>query len=395
MIVPLERNGNAEPCAVLILKDGAQNAEHVIQETNRSLAEYQRMRQWFVWPESDFPRTATQKPRINTIRDIVLAQVEARPAASGLASPLEDLIQRVSGRGVGKLKADANLEDDLHLSSLERVELMSALEDRYQVDLSETSFSAARTVGDLEQLLAGKSSERAVYHYPAWALAWPATWLRFASYYLLVRPAITLLGAPRIEGRENVRGLHGPFLVICNHIDDVDVGFVQTALPFRLRHRLATATGGEALQILRTPPAERWWGGRIYDRVKWWLGVSLLNLFPLPRAAGFRNSFAYAGECVDRGYSVLVFPEGHHTTDGRLLPFRAGVGLLAHHLRIPVLPLRIDGLFEVKQAGRKFAAPGKIRVRIGKPMEFAPDEAPEAIASRLQQIVEELSRTKP
>jgi long-chain acyl-CoA synthetase len=390
VIIPLERNGNAEPCAVLILKEGAADADQVVEAANGSLAEYQRMRRWFLWPESDFPRTATQKPRVNLIRDVMLAKQEARPVGNGTVSPMENLVQRISGRSVGHLGADANLEDDLHLTSLERVELMSALEDRYQVDLSETSFSAAKTVGDLERLLGGNGARKAVYHYPEWALRWPATWIRFACYYLLVRPAIMLLGWPRIAGRENLRGQNGPFLVICNHLDDVDVGFVQTALPFRLRHRLATATGGEALEILRSPDPGRWWGGRIYDRVRWFLGVSLLNLFPLPREAGFRNSFVHAGKCVDRGYSVLVFPEGHHTTDGRLLPFRAGVGLLADQLRIPVVPLRIDGLFEVKKAGRKFAPPGKIRVCIGKPVQFAVDAQPQMIACELQRIVEEM-----
>lgn len=100
------------------------------------------------------------------------------------------------------------------------------------------------------------------------------------------------------------------------------------------------------------------------------LGVSLLNLFPLPREAGFRDSFAFAGESVDRGYSVLVFPEGHHTTDGKMRPFRSGVGLLVNDLNIPVVPMRIDGLFEVKQAGKRMARPFQIKVRIGAPIEF-------------------------
>ena len=120
------------------------------------------------------------------------------------------------------------------------------------------------------------------------------------------------------------------------------------------------------------------------------LGVSLLNLFPLPREAGFRRSFAYAGEAVDRGYSVLVFPEGRHTTDGKMNPFRAGIGLLAENLGIPVLPMRIDGLFEVKQAGKKFAKPWTIRVRIGEPMKFAPGTDPQKIAAELQKAVEAL-----
>jgi long-chain acyl-CoA synthetase len=115
----------------------------------------------------------------------------------------------------------------------------------------------------------------------------------------------------------------------------------------------------------------------------------LLNLFPLPREAGFRESFAYAGESVDRGYSLLVFPEGRHTPDGKMLPFRAGIGLLANNLRIPIVPMRINGLFEVKQAGKKFARPGQIKVKIGTPISFA-EQDPEQIAKELHKIVERL-----
>jgi long-chain acyl-CoA synthetase len=209
-------------------------------------------------------------------------------------------------------------------------------------------------------------------------------------HYLLLRPAVFLLGWPHVIGRDNLRGVRGPVLVVCNHIGDVDPGFVLTALPARLRHKLAIATGGEALEILRTPPATRTFPGKVYDRVKWALGESLLNLFPLPREAGFRESFAYAGESVDRGYSVLVFPEGRHTTDGKMLPFRAGIGLLANNLQIPIVPMRIDGLFDVKQAGKKFARPGQMKVKIGAPVQFEPASDPERIARELQKIVEEL-----
>jgi long-chain acyl-CoA synthetase len=199
-----------------------------------------------------------------------------------------------------------------------------------------------------------------------------------------------LLGWPRILGRENLLGFKGPVLVISNHLGDVDPGFILTALPAHFRHKLAIATGGEALEALRSPSTDRYWLLRAYDRVKWALGVSLLNLFPLPREAGFRRSFSYAGEAVDRGYSILVFPEGRHTTDGKLLPFRSGIGLLAQNLGIPVLPMRIDGLFEYKQAGRKFAPPWKISVRIGTPVTFPTDTDAAAIATELRQRVANL-----
>jgi long-chain acyl-CoA synthetase len=419
VVVGLERGVNAEPCAVLILRDRTSDRNRdapsvvpsIVQRANETLAEYQRMRTWFVWPEEDFPRSATQKPRRNLIRDAVEAGLHGHAPASA-ASPLSELLTRITGRSIQDMQhltPATSLESALGLTSLERVELLSVLEDRYQIDLSETALANAATVGDLEKLLQGGRGDRGLrdselhapvpdspalqhpaFHYPRWTLRWPTTWVRLVSQYVLARPAVFLLGWPRVTGRENLRGVRGPLLVVANHIADVDVGFIQTALPARIGHKMATATGGEALESLRSPGPNRAWFSRIYDRVQWVLGVALLNLFPLPRQAGFRRSFAYAGEAVDGGYSVLVFPEGKHTEDGKLLPFRSGVGLLANNLRIPILPMRIDGLFEIKKAGKKFAAPGKIQVRIGKLVQFAPGTDPEEIAGALEKAIEAL-----
>ena len=394
VVVGIERGGNAEPCAVVILR-GEAHVSAVVGRANDSLAEYQRMRMWMEWPEEDFPRTNTLKPRRGEITKAAEAQMlqespRLKRETWGIRNdqgPLAELITRVSGRPATAFREDASLDSDLGLSSLDRMELLSALEDRYQVDLSETRFSAVQTVGDLERMLRGDAAPAAAYHYPSWTLCWPVTWVRLLAHYLLLRPAMVLLGWPRIEGREHLCGVKGPLLVISNHVGDVDGGFILTALPARFRHRVATATGGEALEALRTPAPSRNFFLRMYDRMQWFLGVSLLNLFPLPREAGFRRSFAYAGEAVDRGYSVLVFPEGRHTKDGKMSPFRAGIGLLAVNLGIPVLPMRIDGLFQVKNAGKKFAPPWTITVRIGEPMRFEPETAPEEVASRLQQAV--------
>jgi long-chain acyl-CoA synthetase len=389
VVLGLPRDGNAEPCAVIIMRDG-QEAEPAIKRANESIARYQRIHSWFLWPERDFPRTSTQKPRTSAIREFVRSRLSPQGAAEQRSSSFAELIARITGRQTGTVSANADLEQDLSLSSLDRVELLSALEERYQMDLSETQFVAVNTVGDLERLLEGKVPAQVEYHYPEWVQRWPITWLRLLAHYVLLRPAVFLLGWPRIVGRENLHGIQGPVLVICNHIGDVDVGFVHTALPAHLRHKIATATGGEALEALRTPATTRSLFARMYDPVKWALGVSLLNLFPLPRAAGFRRSFAYAGESVDRGYAVLVFPEGHHTPDGKLRPFRSGIGLLAHNLRIPVVPMRIDGLFELKREGKKFARPYQITVKIGAPIRFPTDSDPQWIARELQRKVEEL-----
>ena len=386
VVVPLARGGNAEPCAVLILREGA-NPEPPVKHANETLAEYQRMNTWYVWPEQDFPRTSTQKARRNAIQEAVQFGLGKQTPDSG---PLAELIARITGGPRQNLSPEANLEADLNLSSLDRVELLSALEDRYQLDLSESRFASVNTVGDLERMLKGEAQPRVDFTYPRWAQRWPVTWIRLASNYLLLRPAVFLLGRPRVEGRGNLRGMHGPVLVISNHIGDVDIGFVIAALPQHLGNRLATATRGEALQALHTPPMTQGFFRRVYSRLQWTLGVALLNLFPLPREAGFRDSFAFAGETVDRGYNILIFPEGRHTDDGALQPFRAGTGLLATKLGIPVVPMRIDGLFELQLAGKKFARSGQVQITIGRPVTFSPDATPEQVARELQTLVAEL-----
>jgi long-chain acyl-CoA synthetase len=167
----------------------------------------------------------------------------------------------------------------------------------------------------------------------------------------------------------------------------LDVGFVLAALPMRLRHRLAVAMGGERLAEMRQPPREwplRW---RWRQRLNYFLVVSLFNVFPLPKKSGFRESFRFAGDLADRGWNVLVFPEGDLTPDGKLQPFRAGIGLLASNLRIPVVPMRVDGAYEIREEHSLFNRPGRIRVYIGKPVDFPAGSDPQEIAKVLEQRV--------
>ncbi|HVI05025.1 MAG TPA: lysophospholipid acyltransferase family protein, partial [Sphingomicrobium sp.] len=91
-----------------------------------------------------------------------------------------------------------------------------------------------------------------------------------------------------------------------------------------------------------------------------------------------------------RGYNILIFPEGHHTTDGKLRPFRSGVGLLVQNLGVPVIPMRIDGLFAVKQAGRRMARPFETTVKIGSPLRFPNNQSAEEIASELRRVMDRL-----
>jgi long-chain acyl-CoA synthetase len=391
VVVGLERDGNAQPCAVLLLKDSPNNPDvaAIVQRANDRLASFQRMQHWLVWSDADFPRTPTQKPMLGRIREAAEVALSGRRSASSQAAPSGSLSELLKGISRGRLPS--NDSAPLQLSSIDRVELLSTIEDRYQVDLSETEFASANTVEALEKLIEQPSPGAASFHYPRWPQSWPVRLLRAAVFTVLVRPVLLMLGWPRVNGRENLRNVKAPMLVISNHVTYFDPVLILHALPARLRRRLAVAMDGERLKSMRNPSPGLGSFSRVLNRAQYFLAVALFNVFPLPRQAGFRKSFAFAGDLIDRGWSVLVFPEGELTRDGRIAPFRAGIGLLATGLGAPVVPVRLDGLFALKQAGKRRAPPGQIRISLGSPISIDATRPAEETARDLQQHVATLA----
>jgi long-chain acyl-CoA synthetase len=401
VVVGLARDGNAEPCAVLLLRDSAAApsagaadtlAATIVQHANERLAPFQQMRRWLVWPDRDFPRTPTQKPVLARIREFAESKArsdgKAAPAATG---PLGELLSRVLH---GRAAAQGD-DAALNLSSIERVELMSALEDRYQVDLSETEYASADTMQALERLVEHPPPQAAAFHYLHWPQSWPVRIIRALVYNLLARPAMLILGWPKIHGRENVRNANSPVLVVANHVTFFDPAYILEGLPRRFRRRLAVAMDGELLESMRTPlPGTGFFMGLV-GRVEYFLVVSVYNVFPLPRRAGFRKSFAFAGDLIDRGWNVLVFPEGERTKTTRMNSFRAGIGLLATRLGVPVVPMRFDGVAEARAAGKHIVPPGLINVWIGAPVRYEEKQPAEEIARDLERRVIALGGSGP
>ena len=384
VVVGVESGGNAEPCAALLLKAPGEDAA-IVQAANSELADFQRIRKWLVWPEADFPRTSTQKPALREIQRA--AQKKFRAAAGDVASEshaaegAHDLLSRfLQNRAVGARGGAAGTPDLSALTSLDRVELVGLLEDRYQIQLDETAFSEAKTADEIEKLIRQPSPSQPPSPYPRWARRWPIRRLREIAYRLLVAPAVYLIAKPQTRGIENLRNFQGPALVISNHVADYDSGLILAALPSRLRRRLAIAMGGERLRGFRHP-VEKNPLMRLFRRVQYVLLVTVFDVFPLPKHAGFRESFSYIGELVDHGWNILIFPEGEVTQDGEIHDFRAGIGLLVSRLHVPVVPVRMDGVYELRKAGKIFAKLGTVHVTFGAPVHF-PEGASEADITR-------------
>src|SRR5437016_4773036 len=94
---------------------------------------------------------------------------------------------------------------------------------------------------------------------------------------------------------------------------------------------------------------------------------------------------------MKRGYCPLIFPEGVRTADGKMQPFRPGIGMIAVRLGVPVVPIYIEGLYEIYSVRDSWPRRGPVRVSFGQPPEFI-DETYDEVARELQQTVKALGR---
>ncbi|MBV9144675.1 MAG: AMP-binding protein, partial [Acidobacteria bacterium] len=245
LVFGLERGGNAEPCAVLVVNDGAQAGQKAVDEANARLGAHQRIRHWLLWPDNDFPRTSTQKPR----QDLISAYARAQLAHSGNGTVPRSAIEAAIAQLGKSRRSPVELDSALNLSSIDRVDLLSSLEQRYQVELDETRFAEATTVADIERIIheASAAPAAARYHYPHWAQRALLRWLRVAIYCLFTWPATLIMAKPTVVGRERLRDAAGPLLFVSNHVTYIDAGLLMFAMPSRYRDRLAIAMQGELL----------------------------------------------------------------------------------------------------------------------------------------------------
>ncbi len=348
-VIESDTPNGPEPIAVLVLTPGT-SIESVVQAANTQLADYQQIRRWQLWPEPDLPRTSTGK--------ILKRQIVLNPVTAS--------------------------EEDLNLDSLGRVALQAQVEQQFGVTLSDQDLERVRTREDLNDLVRqGSSAAPAASPHQYWKWPWnPVIQLGRACFQeAIALPILRFLAKP-VMTRQPQTWPAGPALIICNHVTSYDAPFILFALPAHIRRRVAIAMSGELLLDYRR--------GKIHflSPVAYWLITVLFNVFPLPRSAGFRDSFRHAGEAVDRGYSILIFPEGHLSEDGRPQPFRVGSGLLWQELEIPVIPVRIDGLGELKvSAEKKWFRGGRISVRVGDALELDPTASPEQLTEQMRRAV--------
>jgi len=386
-VVGVTSDGEERVHAVLVLERGADQAS-ILREANTRLQDHQRIRGASIWPSSELPRTeGTRKLKRSAIRAWVAAGGQPLAAAGG--DTLEALIARFArGRDVS---GDTTLED-LGLSSLERVELMVALEDKFQTRIDEGRFSDARSVGELKELVQqGAAPEEAEppVDFPTWNRIWPARIIRRLSLATWILPLARVFAHMRIEGREQLSAIAGPVIFASNHQSHMDVPVILAALPGRWRARLAPAMLKEFFTA-HFHPQDHTWKQWFTNSLNYYLACFYFNTFPIPqREAGARHTLRYMGELTGEGLSILIFPEGVRAATGDIKPFRGGIGMIASRLDLPVVPVRLDGLDHVLHPSWKFVRPGKVRVAFGAPLRLRGEDYA-ALAQQVEEKVRSL-----
>jgi long-chain acyl-CoA synthetase len=404
--------------AILRLAPGT-DPDAVMREANARLGDHQKIRAAAVWPGTELPRTeGTRKLKRRELRAWLVGQQGSpvAPTSTSGVGQTRNVTAVLARFAPGRTLSPSTTIDELGLSSLERVELMMALEEAFQVTVDETAFTAAATVADLEHLThpvdwghppsppsvdggaatagQGPGSDRgqtgvrsgsdpgltpgapgtlgagpaADLTFPSWNRSLLARAARRASLPTWILPLGRVFASMTVTGLEHLEKTQGPVIFAANHQSHFDGPVVLDSLPPRWRYRTAPAMMREFFNAHFFP--ERY-GRKAWftNSLNYYLSALFFNAFPLTQGrAGTRQTLRYVGDLVGSGYSILIFPEGRRTESGEIAKFQPGVGMIASRLGVPVVPVRLDGLERVLPRHARFPTRSNARCAFGAPM---------------------------
>jgi long-chain acyl-CoA synthetase len=381
---------NGRVHAVLLLDEAAKaRAEAIITQANQRLDDAQRIRGFTIWPDEDFPRTTTLKVRKGEVLKKLQSMQDGRGVLVGPTVTTDDdlmmLVARIADVSPSAIKPDSRLGDDLGLTSIDRVELLSAIEWAKRLDLGDVDLTSEMTVSELRQLVERKERSAPKRRFPRWA-RWPVVnAVRQLLQLLLLFPVFHLFTRFKVEGRDRLPEPGAePYVFIANHTSHADTAAVLRALPRPFRRRLAIAAWDEFFHR----PGNRWltW---LLSRVLYPFLVIGFNIYLIPQLRSPRLSLQYTGELLDHGWHILIYPEGERRPTDQMGRFQEGIGLVVAEMRATVIPIKLEGLDSVLPRGRAWPWFGKARLIFGEPIPPMTSDYAD-IAARLEDAVRTL-----
>jgi long-chain acyl-CoA synthetase len=368
------------------------------------LPPHERLSGYEIWFDP-LPRTPSGRVDRTAVAALIEAKRQRRAgnegraaeyaAGAGLAGAIAALIA-MRGHG-GRIEPASNLEIDLGFDSMARVELIGDLEARLGVRLDQENAAAWLTVGEL---VSAFQSAGATMCAAASADPWPlllgdlATAGRDIHHILDDRPLTvgflyagmrvtrSLLTGISVTGRENLPR-RGPYIIAPNHQSYLDPFFVCSVLPYGVVRQMFVLGASEYFE---TPLMS--WIARQF---------SLVAVDPDARLVEAMRAAAFG---LTHGRVLMVFPEGERSIDGTVKRFKKGATILSRHLQVPIVPVGIDGAFDVWPRNRPFNWRGllpwrrhHVRIAIGEPIRPDPAQPDDVAAQQLRDTVDALWQT--
>ena len=388
------------------------NAKEVIrydiENLSAQLPSTKRIGSYEIW-QGALPRTTTRKlKRFEIEKRVRTNRAEGRTGDAEVSSekPLSEadaawveqpevqralkIIRDAVRNKPQSIRPDDNLELDLGLDSMQRVELLVALEQELGGGLEESRLSEIYSVRELVDAVRQSGASGAVGMPRAQFAGWNVVLEEEPSdpelrlllerqpfkeklWYVLSR-LIQIIALDRfhlrVDGLEKLPA-HGPFIICSNHQSFIDPIILAGVLPWRVFHD-TFAVGTSDI-----------FGHGFMRTLARWLRVVVVdpdaNLIPAMRAGAFG---------LRKGDVLLLYPEGERSIDGTPKTFKKGAAILSIHIQAPIVPVAIEGFYEAWPRGKKFQKFAPLRIRIGNPI--CPPPAAEASEEAYEKLTAEL-----
>lgn len=345
--------------------------DEIIRQVNAGLNPHEQIMDFAKWTDTDFPRNKTLKIDREALKQAVISKNKS--AKNGdkketiVTDRLTTVLSIVSGKPTHSIHPSSVLSTDLKMDSLKRIEMLALIEEELGVSVEELKIKSGTTVAELKTLVEhgkevhiddGEKLDR-------WQFTDRTDKRRLFMQEHVMFPAFNLMLKVKGKNLHNLDKIKTPQLFIFNHVGMHDVANILRILPEHIRAKLAIAANAGM------------WHDKVYYKH---IIEGFANAFPFVKAEShnsMRGNFERVGELLDKGYNILISPEGNISPDGQLLPFHTGAGYIAVEMGVPVTPFKINGYFELWPNDEKRALnifwpkkSGVAEVVVGEPIIF-------------------------
>jgi long-chain acyl-CoA synthetase len=378
-----------------------------LEGLSAELPSTKRINSYEIWQEN-LPRTTTRKIKRFEVQHRVQANQakgstetefdSERALSAEELSWLEQpdvkksiaVIRNMSAAKRGAIRPDANLELDLGFDSMQRIELVMALEQELGATLEQTRLAEVYTVRQLLDLLRESKTTDAAHADATQASAWHTLLhetpvdqsvvelmrrrpVREVFLYIVVRVLsffVHRLFRLRVTGLEEIPR-DGPVLICPNHQSVIDAVILGSALPWPVMRRLVLLGTSEFF--------DNRFLSLLVSRLRIIVVDPDANLVPAMRAGGF---------ALKEGAALIIYPEGERSIDGTPKRFKRGAAILSIHLQTPIVPAAIDGFYDAWPRGKPFQGFKPLQIKFGAPV-YPPPES-EASTAAYEQLTAEV-----